>query len=191
MANPTQTQITPLVAGNPEIKRNSIYICFNSPEVDEYHRSIFITYPPTHDGTLFHAKYTSESGWMCERREVKNLSKARSLVLLYRLGSLLDGEVPETWFAICESILTTQNMDAQTDRTDDLVQRLGNSKLGGYSCVIWSVDVVAELAKAGLVDLNGFSAEEKLMSARLIAGPKDGRTMVGKDHGPFRVVNSG
>jgi len=179
-----------LVAGNPEIKRNSIYVSFNAPEVDEYHRSIFITYPPTRDGTLFHAKYTPESGWVCERREVKNLSKARSLVLLYHLGSLPGGEIPETWFAICESILTNQNMDPHADRADDLAQRLGNPQLEGYSCVIWSIDAVAGLAGAGLVDLKGACAEEKLMRGRLIAGPKDARTMAGKDHGPLRVINS-
>lgn len=175
------------------ILRNSIYVTFNAPQVDEYHRSIFITHPSTRDGTLFHAKYDDHSAsWACERREVGNLSKARSLVLLYRLGSMPIQEPPldpDTWFQKCEDILKSVNMDPTAKRDDDVVERLGNPVLGGYSCIVWSVDAVARLANEGLVELNGLSPEMALMKARLIAGPEDGKAMAGKDHGPLRVLN--
>lgn len=93
----------------------------------------------------------------------------------------------EQWFQRCEEALLSIDMDGERD--DDLVQRLGRCELAGYSCLVWSVDAVTALKDAGLVELRGKGVEEVLMAARGIAGPADGRVMVGKDCGDLRVVN--
>lgn len=80
-------------------------------------------------------------------------------------------------------------MDQTAQRDDDVVERLGNPALLGYSCIVWSIDAVAGLANEGLVELNGLSPEMALMKARLIAGPADGKSIAGKDHGSLRVLN--
>jgi len=178
-----------------EVHPNTIYVAFNAPQVDEYHRSIFITYPPKRDGTLFHAVY-KDNKWAFEQRDVQNLERAQSLVLLHQVGSCAewlgssttDPHCHAIWFNMCMNILKDIDMSAETDRSDDVVKRLGNPVLGGYSCIVWSIDAIAALAEKGFVDLNGMTAEELLLEARLIAGPKDGKSMAGQDHGPVRVV---
>lgn len=198
---PTTTASAPADSSNtipahPDILRNSIYITFNSPAVDEYHRSILITYQSTRDGTLIHAVWSDETkSWGCERREIKNLAKARSLTLMYCLGSMpayfnTNGGIdPDLWFGEVEKVLLGVDTNPLAIRSDDLVTRLGNPKLGGYSCIVWSIDAVAALAEKGLISLRS-SAERALMKARLIAGPEDGKSMAGKDHGPLRVINN-
>jgi len=51
-----------------KIQRNSLYLTFNAPQVDDYHRALFLTHPPIQgqvdsdprfSGTLFHASYMS------------------------------------------------------------------------------------------------------------------------------------
>lgn len=225
--NAAPTEPPPKVA---TLLRNSIYVTFNAPQRDEYHRSIFITYPHTRDGTLYHAVYNEFQDldpswiWRLERREVCNFASARSVVLAYRLGGLSCGDREEggaseeagdsdaesdgngngawgcksegkfereareeQWFQGCEEALL--RIDMNGDRDDDLVQRLGRCELAGYSCLVWSVDAVAALKDAGLVELRGKGVEEALMEARVIAGPPDGRVMVGKHCGNLRVVN--
>lgn len=114
---------------------------------------------------------------------------------MYRLGSYdrLTNSKPgeQEWFTQIEEICKGVDLDPSRPREegDDVLRRLGNPLLGGYSCLVWSVDVVRALEAGGLVDLKGKEAEGLLMEARLLAGPEDGTSTVGKEHGAVRVVN--
>jgi hypothetical protein len=44
------------------------------------------------------------------------------------------------------------------NRERELGPKHGNPALGGYDCVVWTVDALAALDKAGLIDLGGKTA---------------------------------
>jgi hypothetical protein len=44
------------------------------------------------------------------------------------------------------------------NRERELGPKRGNPALGGYDCVVWTVDALAALDKAGLIDLGGKTA---------------------------------
>jgi len=190
------------------IEPESIYATFNAPAVDDYHRGILVTAPKVMTkqdtlnkrgsvGTLYHAVFCMKSEtWNLEGREVNNIEKAKSLVLLYKIGSAMIKpeweEAPDKWSLLIDNCLRAEvilSPDPMT-RNDDLIQRLGNPDLKGYSCVAWSVDALEVLKRHGLINLKeGMDAEQTLQYARELAGPKDGRKGVGRDHGVIRVVD--
>jgi len=182
---------------NPEVEkilRNSLYLTFNAPQVDEYHRGIFLTHPPILalpdpgvSGTLFHASYTEESGWVLDQRQVKDVTSSHTLVLLYLVATFQQDEVDE----VCERVHMVLNSVplGKEDRERELGPKKGNPALGGYDCVVWTVDALAALDKAGLIDLGGKTADQVMAEARVIAGPEDAKIMVGVDFGGFKVIN--
>jgi hypothetical protein len=44
------------------------------------------------------------------------------------------------------------------NRERELGPKQGNPALGGYDCVVWTVDALAALDRAGLIDLRGKTA---------------------------------
>lgn len=198
---------------NPEaakIQRNSLYLTFNAPQVDEYHRGIFLTHPPVptapeprYSGTLFHASYSSPSdpnspdeplpaSWHLEQRTVKDVSTSHSLVLLYRIGTLDSTKSSiETQFQCIRRVLEAVPLGREKREREigPLEEGEGNQVLDGYDCVIWTKDALNALANAGLININGQPVDRIMASSRAMAGPKDARTMVGVDFGGFRVFN--
>jgi len=183
---------------NPEldkIRRNSLYMTFNAPQVDDYHRGLFLTHPPVRtipdpsfSGTLFHAAYV-DNAWNLDQRAVKDVSSSQSLVLLYRIGTLDPSLAPiEEQFDKIREVLEKVPLGKEA-REKELGPKKGNAVLGGYDCVIWTCDAVNALVKAGMVDFGGRSVDEVIAEARALAGPADAKTMVGVDFGGIRVVN--
>ncbi|KUJ09684.1 uncharacterized protein LY89DRAFT_675850 [Mollisia scopiformis] len=191
-----------------KIQRNSLYLTFNAPQVDEYHRGIFLTHPPIptipdprYSGTLFHASYASPDPsrpslppkWLLEQRVVKDVSTSQSLVLLYRIGTLDSTTTSiDAQFQAIRHVLETVPLGRENreQKVGPLKEGEGNSVLDGYDCVIWTRDAVAALAAAGLIVLEeGKSVETVMAESRAMAGPADARTMVGVDFGGFRVFN--
>ena len=90
----------------------------------------------------------------------------------------------------CEQALSHIDMNPET-RSDKLAENLGNSKLGGYSCVVWSIDAVKSLQDHQCIeaDPDGRNPEMILDDARELTRSKDARKLVGKSHGGLRVIN--
>lgn len=178
-----------------KIQRNSLYMTFNAPQVDDYHRGLFLTHPPVptlpdprFSGTLFHANYV-QNEWNVERRSVKNVSTSQSLVLLYRLGTLDSSKASiEEQFDRIREVLERVPLGKEA-REKELGSIKGNEVLGGYDCVIWTYDATTALVKAGIIDFGERSIEEIIAEARALAGPADARAAVGVDFGGVRVVN--
>jgi hypothetical protein len=179
-----------------KIQRNSLYMTFNAPQVDDYHRGLFLTHPPantipdpSYSGTLFHASYGDDCKWVLEQRSVKHVSASQSLVLLYRLGTLDPNLAPiEEQFDRIREVLEKVPLGREA-REKELGPKKGNKVLGGYDCVIWTCDAITALEKAGMLDFGGRTVDEVIAEARQLAGPADARTMVGVDFGGVRVVN--
>ncbi|KAI9055068.1 hypothetical protein LZ554_000033 [Drepanopeziza brunnea f. sp. 'monogermtubi'] len=198
---------------SPEVKkimRNSMYLTFNAPRVDDYHRALFLTEPRhTSDnslnvsGTLFHASYDRPSGtpegtskiWQLEQKPSRDVSAVKSLVLLYKICTLdpargpIESQCEEIRSIVSRVPLGRQNREAQLG---PLAEGEGNPVLDGYDCVIWTVDAIDALAQAGILSLSkmGFrNAGEFMAAARSQAGPENARSMVGVDFGGLRVVN--
>ena len=197
---------------NDQILPDSIYMTFNAPAVNEYHRSILITNsfklgedPPS--GILFHAVHSKDAEpgekafWHFERRAISNVKRAKSLALVYRIGKLIgtSNQVAAQVQAI-EKILEGLKFEATPDR----VERLGNNTLDGYSCIIWAEDalvaLVSELVPRVFLPSLNFDSETEVITpegileeanlARRLAGPADGRLAVGKHvPGEFEVFN--
>jgi len=180
-----------------KIRRNSLYMTFNAPQVDDYHRGLFLTHPPLQilpdasfnfSGTLFHASY-ADSTWTLDQRAVRDVSTSQSLVLLYRLGTLDPSIAPiDEQFTRIREILEKVPLGKEA-REKELGPKKGNEVLGGYDCVIWTADAVAALVREGVVDFEGRSVDEVIAEARVLAGPADAKTMVGVDFGGLRVHN--
>jgi hypothetical protein len=190
---------------------DSIYMTFNAPTVNEYHRGIFVTtsFKPEDavSGTLFHAIYTKgaiqcgKESWHFEQRSVSNINTATSLTLAYRIGKLLG--TPEEIAAQVrqlEKILSSVKFEAAPER----MERLGNVALDGYSCIIWTEDalsaLVSEMAPHTFLPSLNFNSDTETITpegiiaeaalARRLAGPADGSLMVGKHvPGEFAVIN--
>jgi len=180
-----------------KIRRNSLYMTFNAPQVDDYHRGLFLTHPPLQvlpdasfnfSGTLFHASYV-DSTWSLDQRAVRDVSTSQSLVLLYRLGTLDPSIAPiSAQFSRIREILEAVPLGKEA-RERELGPKKGNAVLGGYDCVIWTSDAVAALVREGVVDFGGRSVDEVIAEARSLAGPADAKSMVGVDFGGLKVVN--
>ncbi|KAH7395970.1 hypothetical protein BKA64DRAFT_709342 [Cadophora sp. MPI-SDFR-AT-0126] len=199
---------------NPEtskIMRNSLYLTFNAPQVDDYHRGIFLTHPPAvadashkYSGTLLHASYApppearnTPATWFLEERPVSDVSTSTSLVLLFKIGTLDPnsqlGSIEEQCRMIRSVLddvpLGRQNRESQLG---PLAVGQGNPVLEGYDCVIWTIDAMDALARANIISLEKLECTDGaqvMAKARALAGPADARTMVGKDFGGLRVVN--
>jgi len=174
---------------------NTLYLTFNAPRVDDYHRGLFLTYAPlldvsepTTSGTLFHATYV-DGTWILETRPIKDVSTSTSLVLLYRVATIdprihaLEEEFAKINEVLGRVPLGKEARERQLGRTTQ-----GNPMLGGYDCVIWTGDALRALSNEGLIDLGGRDAEAVMAEARALAGPEDARTMVGKDFGGLTVI---
>ncbi|TVY65767.1 hypothetical protein LSUE1_G008799 [Lachnellula suecica] len=182
---------------NPPVDKilpNSLYLTFNAPAVDDYHRGLFLTYPPMlciHEpatsGTLFHATYY-ESKWVLERRPIKDVSTSTSLVLLYLVATIDPSKhrLDEQFHKI-NKILEAVPMGKEAREKEFGEVKRGNPVLDGYDCVIWTGDAMRALSKEGLIDLGGRDADDIMSKARALAGPEDARTMVGKDFGGLNV----
>ncbi|KAG4422607.1 hypothetical protein IFR04_004228 [Cadophora malorum] len=199
---------------NPEarkILRNSLYLTFNAPRVDDYHRGIFLTHPPAvadashrYSGTLLHASYApppdapqSPATWFLEERPVNDVSTATTLVLLFRIGTLDPNSELGSIEEQCRHIrsvlddvpLGRQNRESQLG---PLAAGQGNPVLDGYDCVIWTIDAMDALARANIISferLKCTDGAQVMAKARVQAGPADARTMVGQDFGGLRVIN--
>ncbi|RDW92341.1 hypothetical protein BP5796_01735 [Coleophoma crateriformis] len=162
---------------------STLYLTFNAPEVNDYHRALFISSPsasdpPTNDGTLFHSVYANKT-WSFERREVRNLAASKKLVLMYCISTLPCGVGADTVERVLQGI-----------KLEHRGREGGNASLGGYSCVLWSFDALQALVENGLISLPpGTGVGNILQHAREMAGPDDARTMVGQDFGGVRVMN--
>ncbi|CAG8972135.1 hypothetical protein HYALB_00008140 [Hymenoscyphus albidus] len=187
----TNSSSEEVVVRTPYLRRDSIYVGYNRPGYNEFHRTIFITHPSHLDGTMHHAIYNKDTdSWSYERRDIVDLSKARRLAVLYRIASLPSGQDSEEWFSEVDTVLASVDMDRNRVRSCDTLERLQISNLGGYSCIVWLVDAVQGLVDKGLVVLkDGFSVEEELMVGRLIAGPEVGTLSVAIQPGPLKVVD--
>jgi hypothetical protein len=187
----------PLSSEVDKIRRNSLYMTFNAPQVDDYHRGLFLTHPPLQilpdasfnfSGTLFHAAYT-DSHWNLDQRAVRDVSTSQSLVLLYRLGTLDPTLAPiSAQFSRIRDILDAVPLGKEA-REKELGPKKGNEVLGGYDCIIWTTDAVAALVREGVVDFGGRTVDEVIAEARSLAGPPDAKTMVGVDFGGLKVHN--
>ncbi|RDL38782.1 uncharacterized protein BP5553_03122 [Venustampulla echinocandica] len=170
-----------------KILPNTLYLTFNAPQVDEYHRGLFLTYPKsTTSGILVHAIYV-DSKWGLEKRVTKDISSAKSLVLLYRIHTFDDSTASNVDKQFCdiEQVLERVPMGSEVRENKG---KKGNPALGGYDCVIWTGDAIRALAREGFVDLRGRSVEQIMDESRSLAGPQDAKTMVGKDFGGLKVV---
>ncbi|TVY91243.1 hypothetical protein LAWI1_G006852 [Lachnellula willkommii] len=178
---------------NPQVNKilsNTLYLTLNAPKVDDYHRGLFLTYAPlvgpsepTTSGTLFHATYINSS-WALEKRSVKDVSTSSSLVLLYRVATIdLEHD-----FNKINHILEQVPVGKEKREKALGKKTQGNPKLGGYDCVIWTGDALRALSNEGMIDLGGKDADAVMAEARALAGPKDAKTMVGKDFGGLTVI---
>jgi hypothetical protein len=195
-----------------QILPDSIYMTFNAPSLNEYHRGIFVTNSfklgqDLPSGTLFHAVHSKgvdsfeKAFWHFEVRKVLNIKSAKSLALVYRIGQLIGttNEVAAQVQQIGE-ILKSVKFEASPER----MEKLGNRVLEGYSCIIWVEDALSALVsgmtpRTFLPSLNFNSQTETITAdgiiaeanvARRLAGPADGRLMVGKHvPGEFEVFN--
>ncbi|KAK6582856.1 hypothetical protein PZA11_005264 [Diplocarpon coronariae] len=192
-----------------DIRRNSLYLTFNAPQVDDYHRAIFLAHPPStpdqslqFSGTLFHAAFTSPEGlqtsprrWVEEVRPVRDVTSSDSLVLLYRISTLDPnrGSI-ESQCDLIRNVLSRVPLGRQNRERilGPLAGGEGNPALENYDCIIWTTDAMTALADAGIVSFAnlGFENAARVMAAaRKIAGPEDARAAVGVDFGGLRVVN--
>ncbi|PBP24995.1 hypothetical protein BUE80_DR004134 [Diplocarpon rosae] len=192
-----------------KIRRNSLYLTFNAPQVDDYHRAIFLAHPPTtqdqslqFSGTLFHAAFTSPEGlpnsprkWVEEVRPVRDVTSSDSLVLLYRIATLdpSRGSV-ESQCDLIRNVLNRVPLGREKRERilGPLAEGEGNPVLENYDCIIWTVDAMTALADAGIISFAhlGFENAARVMAAaRKIAGPADAKVAVGVDFGGLRVVN--
>ncbi|CZT12242.1 uncharacterized protein RAG0_16136 [Rhynchosporium agropyri] len=195
-----------------KIMRNSLYLTFNAPRVDDYHRGIFLSNPPTvtdvpHrcSGSLHHATYAiptdappgSPRSWFPEERPVNDISTATTLVLLYRLGTLDPNSKLGSIEDQCSQIRTVLNSvplgrKNRESQLGPLAEGEGNPVLDGYDCIIWTIDAMNALAKANLIsmaDLDCNDGAHVMAKARERAGPVDAKSMVGKDFGGLTVIN--
>jgi len=213
---PTEVYLSPIhmnkqnsaVDRSHDILPDSIYITFNAPAVNEYHRGILITDnfrasidPPS--GTLYHAvDPEGPETWQLEQRQVNNIKASKSLALIYRIAQFAG---------------TPDDIAAQTQHIETILRRVkfvGSaeriSKLGsrgvtdGYSCVLWTEDALVALVenlprstflshlnfstRKGMARADAIVAEANL--ARQLAGPVEAELMVGKHiPGKFEVYN--
>ncbi|KAK0101293.1 hypothetical protein ONS95_006470 [Cadophora gregata] len=194
-----------------KIMRNSLYLTFNAPRVDDYHRGIFLTYPPAvadasqkYSGTLFHASYAppfespnDPPSWFLEEKPSSDVSTATTLVLLFRIGTLDPNSELGSTEEQCSQIravldnvpLGRQNREA---RLGPLAEGRGNPVLAGYDCIIWAIDAMDALARAKIISMDKLDCTDGaqvMAKARVLAGPADARSMVGVDFGGLKVVN--
>ena len=117
------------------------------------HRTIFLTGPQKGfapsvmvSGMMYHASYVKipdtqppQSKWIIETRSVDDLSKSKSLVLLYRIAHYVDRNMAEfkTKF---EEVLHTVPL-GKSERERRIGPCIGHPKLGGYDCIVVSVSV--------------------------------------------------
>ncbi|CAL3972046.1 unnamed protein product [Diplocarpon coronariae] len=136
-----------------DIRRNSLYLTFNAPQVDDYHRAIFLAHPPStpdqslqFSGTLFHAAFTSPEGlqtsprrWVEEVRPVRDVTSSDSLVLLYRISTLDPnrGSI-ESQCDLIRNVLSRVPLGRQNRERilGPLAGGEGNPALENYDCII-------------------------------------------------------
>jgi hypothetical protein len=96
-----------------------------------------------------------------DQRQVKDVTSSHTLALLYRVATFPQDEMNE----ICERVhMVLDSVPlGKENRERELGPKQGNPALGGYDCVVWTVDALAALDKAGLIDLGGKTAG-KLMN---------------------------
>jgi hypothetical protein len=94
--------------------------------------------------------------WVLDQRQVKDVTSSQTLALLYRVATFQQEEVNE----VCERVHMVLNSVplGKENRERELGPKQGNPALGGYDCVVWTVDALAALDKAGLIDLRGKTA---------------------------------
>ncbi|KAL2074079.1 hypothetical protein VTL71DRAFT_7857 [Oculimacula yallundae] len=193
-----------------KIMRNTLYLTFNAPQVDDYHRGIFLSHPPKStdapcSGSLLHASYgippnsppDSPRSWFLEERPVSDISTSTTLVLLYRLGTLDPNSKLGSIEDQCNHIrcvLDTVPLGRQKRESQlgPLAEGEGNPVLDGYDCIIWTIDAMNALARAGIIslaDLDCVDGGHVMAKARERAGPADAKSMVGKDFGGLTVMN--
>ncbi|KAG4427997.1 hypothetical protein IFR05_016518 [Cadophora sp. M221] len=195
-----------------KILRNSLYLTFNAPEVDDYHRGIFLTHPPAvadashrFSGTLLHASYAAPakapngapSTWFLEERPVSDVSSSTKLVLLFRIGTLDPnselGSIEEQCNKI-RSVLDDVPLGRmqRESQLGPLAEGEGNPVLDGYDCVIWTIDAMNALARAKIISMAKLDCRDGahvMAKAREKAGPPDAKSMVGVDFGGLTVIN--
>lgn len=131
---------------------------------------------------MFHASYAGPDGapesmpkfWQLEQKSSSDVSSAKSLVLLYKIFTLdpARGSLESQREEICSIIrrvpLGRQNREAQIG---PLAEGEGNPVLDGYDCVIWTIDAIDALAKAGILSLSemGFKTGGETQQARTLA----------------------
>ncbi|CAG8953940.1 hypothetical protein HYFRA_00010901 [Hymenoscyphus fraxineus] len=170
---PRQSSTNDMHAINPELQNitpNTLYLTFNAPKVDEYHRGLFLTYPPspstsrhgdahpTTSGTLFHAIWKEkDSAWVLEKRIIKDISTSQSLVLLYKIQSIDPNSTANLvdLFNRIQGVLESVPMGRAERKLAYGYSPKGNPVLGGYDCVIWTGDALRALGAEGLIDLRG------------------------------------
>jgi hypothetical protein len=110
--------------------------------------------PHPSSGTLFHAVFANKI-WGLERREVANIANSKSLVLMWRVGSVK----PHFSTNCIEKILkkvpcrADQNSDNEEGRSDLVVT--GNPEMGGFSCVPWTENALRSLRDKGVITVTG------------------------------------
>jgi len=139
-------------------------------------------------GTLFHAVFANKI-WGLERREVTNIGNSKSLVLMWRVGSVKSPFSTDHIEKILKKVpcRADQNSDNEEEGRIDLAVTI-NPEMGGFSCIPWTENALRALKDKGVIAATR-KIREIVREARAEAGPDDARLMVGKDFGGLRVVN--
>lgn len=130
-------------------------------------------------GTMYHASYIKipdseppQSKWVVETRAVDDLSKSKSLVLLYRIAQYVNTDMLE-FQSRFEAVLQTVPL-GKVEREGRIGPCKGHPKLGGYDCIIvsindkrfsgnadmrkWTGDALNALVQEKLIDLGDKTA---------------------------------
>jgi len=176
-----------------DLLSNTVYLTFNQPEKNEYHRGIFITSATTGDkahssGTLFHAVFANNI-WGLERRSVNSIGNSKSLVLIWRVAAV------NGFFSMDHIEEILQRVPCRADRNTDneeegRIDRILSeyAEKGGFSCVPWTENALRALKDERVINV-AKEIRTIVKEARAQAGPEDATLMVGKDFGGTRVVN--
>ncbi len=113
----------------------------------------------TPSGTLFHAVFANKT-WGLERREVTNIVKSKSLVLMWRVGAVRSHFSVDFMERILQKVpcrAADQNADNDNDDDDDEgtagLHFRGNPDMGGFSCIPWTENALRALRDVGIVDV--------------------------------------
>jgi hypothetical protein len=94
-------------------------------------------------GTMYHASYIKvadteppQSKWVVETRSVDDLSKSKSLVLLYRIAHYIGRDMVDFQRRFEEVLESVPLGKAERERR--IGPCVGHPKLGGYDCIIVS-----------------------------------------------------